>query len=132
MGNKWTPEQKALQSAKMKAYWEAKKEAQNLAHKQAQPVPGHVPTAITSSIVQEHAPKSGPTSGLTSIQQIQQEALDEEAQLEAAYKDIIGRKGITGNLARYQMQELLEDSVTVQMAFKSYLRKLQQGNPLIL
>lgn len=128
MGNKWTPEQKALQSAKMKAYWEAKKEAQSL----AQPVPGHVPTAITSSIVQEHAPKSGPTSGLTSIQQIQQEALDEEAQLEAAYKDIIGRKGITGNLARYQMQELLEDSVTVQMAFKSYLRKLQQGNPLIL
>lgn len=57
---------------------------------------------------------------------------DEEQELEDAYKEILSRKSIHSSLARFQMQELLEDSLTVQMAFKSYLRKLQQGNPLIL
>lgn len=124
MGKKWTPKQKALQSAKMKAHWEAKKSAQ--------PVLGHVPTAITSSIVQEPVPELEPKSGLVSLKQVQQEALDEEAELERAYKAVVKDKSFAGTLAKFQMQEFLEHSETVNMAFKSYLRKLQQGNPLIL
>ena len=128
MKKQWTPEQKALQSAKMKAYWEAKKEAQNL----NQAAPGHVPTAITSSIVQEPVPELEHKSGLVSLKQVQQEALDEEAELERAYKAVVKDKSFAGTLAKFQMQEFLEHSETVNMAFKSYLRKLQQGNPLIL
>ena len=154
MKKQWTPEEKAAQSAKLKAHWAAKKAAQ--ASNQPSPVPTQPfapiiapqgfqepsvspfvpvfqptvpfnpsqPAPITSSIVQPEEPQKPKT--------IQQQIQDEEAELEAAYKEIISRKSFAGTLAKFQMQELLEDSLTVQMAFKSYLKKLQHGNPLIL
>lgn len=138
----WTPEEKAAQAAKMKAYWASRKAAEAIpASLPAQPPPGPSsthqqplasfqpvlppplpPAPITSSSVQagpEIIPAPAPPP-------------DEEAELEAAYKEITTRKSFAGSLARFQMQELLEDNLTVQMAFKSYLRKLQAGNPLIL
>ena len=117
MKKQWTPEEKAAQSAKLKAHWAAKKASQTT--NQPSPVPEPSPTSES----QPEAPQK-PKTVVTQIE-------DEEAQLEAAYTEIINRKSISGTLARFQMQELLEDSLTVQMAFKSYLKKLQHGNPLI-
>lgn len=96
----WTPEQKAAQSAKMKAYWAAKKA------EAGEQVPASLP-AIQPAPVLEPQLSDKPLNKVTLVE------IDEDAELEAAYKDIVSRKGFSANLARYQMQELLEDSVTV-------------------